>query len=83
MASGDLITRIYGPFRGVDFRGEEINLSRSPDSLNMWKDYTKTESIQTRPGLELKYTFENKVFGIFSYKVNDEKMLLVHHLQLP
>lgn len=78
MASGDLITRIYGPFRGVDFRGEEINLSRSPDSLNMWKDYTKTESIQTRPGLQLKHAFDNKVFGIFSYKVKNEKMLLVH-----
>ena len=26
MGSGDLISRIYSGFRGVDFRGEEINL---------------------------------------------------------
>ena len=29
----DLVSRIYSNFRGVDFRGEEINLIRSPDSL--------------------------------------------------
>ena len=78
MASGDLVTRIYGPFRGVDFRGKEINISRSPDSLNMWKDYTEVESIRTRPGLELQHDFENKIYGIFVYKVNDREMLLVH-----
>lgn len=49
----DVVTRIYGNFRGVDFRGEEINLARSPDSLNMWKDYKETDSIRTRPGMEL------------------------------
>ena len=47
-ATGDLISRIYGSFRGADFRGEEINLSRSPDCLNVWKDYKETESIRTR-----------------------------------
>lgn len=50
--AGELVKRIYSNFRGVDFRGEEINLSRSPDSLNMWRDYTKTESICTRPGMK-------------------------------
>ena len=38
MASGDLVTRVYTSFRGVDFRGEEVNLVRSPDSVNLWKD---------------------------------------------
>lgn len=52
--TGDRISRIYGGFRGVDFRGEEVNLSRSPDSVNMWKDYRETESIRTRP---LQQTF--------------------------
>ena len=28
MSIGSKITRIYGGFRGVDFRGEEINLVR-------------------------------------------------------
>jgi hypothetical protein len=67
-ATGDLITRIYCNFRGVDFRGEEINLVRSPDSLNVWKDYKKTESIRTRPGLKLQEAFTEPVYGIFFYK---------------
>ena len=52
MSAGDLVTRIYSGFRGVDFRGDEINLVRSPDSLNMWKDYKETDSIRTRPKME-------------------------------
>ena len=67
-AIGEKITRIYGNFRGVDFRGEEINLVRSPDSLNVWKDYKETESIRTRPGMEKKVPFEYPVYGIFFYK---------------
>ena len=43
------VMRNYRGFRGVDFRGEEVDLTRSPDSLNMWKDYKRSESIRTRP----------------------------------
>ena len=64
----DLVSRIYSNFRGVDFRGEEINLVRSPDSLNVWKDYKETESIRTRPGMEQKMPFDDTVYGIFFYK---------------
>jgi hypothetical protein len=63
--TGDLITRVYGGFRGVDFRGEEINLARSPDSLNVWKDYKETESIRTRPGMALQTAFDKPVYGVF------------------
>lgn len=66
----DIVSRIYSNFRGVDFRGEEINLSRSPDSLNVWKDYTETESIRTRPGMALSVAFTAPVYGIFFYKGN-------------
>ena len=62
----DLVSRIYNNFRGVDFRGDEINLMRSPDSLNVWKDYKETESIRTRPGMELHYS-GGKVYGIYFY----------------
>jgi hypothetical protein len=62
-----MVTRIYSNFRGVDFRGEEINLIRSPDSLNVWKDYKETESIRTRPGLEAKVSFPSAVLGIYFY----------------
>ena len=63
----DIVSRVYSNFRGVDFRGDEINLLRSPDSLNVWKDYKETESIRTRPELELHKTFTDAVYGIFFY----------------
>ena len=70
------VSRIYSNFRGVDFRGEEINLVRSPDSLNVWKDYKETESIRTRPDIEQVEIFDNKVFGIFFYRVANIEGLL-------
>ena len=63
----DIVSRIYSNFRGVDFRGEEINLLRSPDSLNVWKDYRKTESIRTRPEMKLDTSFTDTVYGVFFY----------------
>ncbi len=68
------ITRVYSSFRGVDFRGEEINLLRSPDALNVWKNYKHTESIETRPGMMLSSPFTDPVYGIFFYKGS----MLVH-----
>ena len=64
----EIVSRIYSNFRGVDFRGEEINLVRSPDSLNVWKDYKETESIRTRPGMSLRQAFSEAVYGVFFYK---------------
>ena len=78
MASGDRVTRVYGSFRGADFRGEEINLVRSPDCLNVWKDYKETESIRTRPEMELVDSFEETVWGVFFYSVGKTEMMLVH-----
>lgn len=74
MSTGDLVKRVYSNFRGVDFRGDEINIRRSPDSLNVWKDYRETESIRTRPGMALHTAFSGSVYGIFFYKGN----MLVH-----
>ena len=79
MAIGDLVPRAYTSFRGVDFRGEEINLVRSPDSMNVWKDYKETESIRTRPEMELHETFDGTVYGIFFYKVGGTDITLVHY----
>ena len=76
--ANNLIPRIYSSFRGVDFRGEEVNLVRSPDSLNVWKDYKETESIRTRPEMELKEAFSTPVWGVFFYKVGNTEMQLVH-----
>ena len=72
--TGDKVSRIYGNFRGVDFRGEDINIIRSPDCLNVWKDYKEIDSIRTRPGMVLETAFSAPIYGIFFY--ND--MQLVH-----
>ena len=69
----DVITRLYGSFRGADFRGEEINLVRSPDCLNVWKNYKNTERIETRPGMKLSKPSTEPVYGIFFY---DGEMLI-------
>ena len=74
MSTGALVTRVYADFRGVDFRGEDINLRRSPDSLNMWRNYKNIASIETRPGMALLEGFTAPVYGIFFYK----DKLLVH-----
>ena len=78
MSSGDLVSRVYSNFRGVDFRGEEINLVRSPNSLNMWKDYKETESIRTSPEIALQVPFNARIYGIFFYTVGNTDMMLVH-----
>lgn len=70
----EIVSRIYANFRGVDFRGEEINLVRSPDGLNVWKDYKETESIRTRPEIALIQSFDARVYGIFFFK----DIMLVH-----
>lgn len=74
----EMVTRVYGNFRGADFRGEEINLVRSPDCLNVWKDYKETESIRTRPDMELMESFDEAVYGVFFYKAGTTEMCFVH-----
>lgn len=76
--TGDLITRVYSNFRGCDFRGEEVNLVRSPDCLNVWRNYRKTSSIETRPALEKKLGLGESVYGVFFYKAGDIDIMLVH-----
>ena len=74
----DLITRKYDNFRGVDFSNNNVSLYRSPNGLNMWKNYEDNDSIQTRPGMTLLNTFSNKILGLFFYTKNDNIHVLVH-----
>ena len=67
VSTGDLISRVYSGFRGADFRGEDVNLVRSPDCLNVWRNYKKIASIETRPGMELSVSFDEPVYGVFFY----------------
>ena len=77
---GTLITRNYADFRGVDFSNREVSLTRSPDSINMWKDYKNSlgKCIETRPDIELVSEYDNTVFGLFFYKVGNTEMQIVH-----
>lgn len=73
----DLITRKYSNFRGVDFSNSEVNYYRSPDSKNMWKNY-EDGSIETRPGMKLLDTFDNRIYGLFFLNKDDVLHVLVH-----
>ncbi len=66
-STGTIVNRMYSGFRGVDFRGEDINLVRSPDSLNMWKNYTEIDSIRTRPAMENLHNIGAKINGLYSH----------------
>lgn len=65
------IKRIYSNFRGVDFSSDPsiVNLSRSPDALNVWKNYSDTQGscIETRPGIKLIGNFGGKINGMYMY----------------
>lgn len=70
----DKVTRYYSGFRGCDFRGAEVDIYRSPDCLNVWKDYTNlntqvsSQGICTRPGLKQRRIYPDKVYGVFFFK---------------
>lgn len=73
-------SRIYQTFSGVDFSSEEVKTYRSPDSVNMWKDYNNEtgKGIETRPGMTLLGQFPLQINGLFFYKVQDSLNVLVH-----
>lgn len=77
--SGDLITRNYSNFRGVDFSNTEVALYRSPDAINMWKDYKKMgTSIETRPDIVLFKELKNTIYGLFFYTINQVDHMIIH-----
>ncbi len=79
MASlSSIITRVYSNFRGVDFSNNEVDRSRSPFALNMWKNYKDSECIETRPGTTLLNNFGNRILGLFFLKKDDILHVLVH-----
>lgn len=79
MSSGDLITRNYSDFLGVDFSNYNVSLYRSPDSVNMWKDYKKlAKGISSRPGLTQFLELSAKVYGMFFFKVGIIQHIIIH-----
>ena len=77
--TGSRITRVYGGFRGIDLRGEECALTRSPDCKNVWRNYKELESIETRPGLDLLYKLplENEKETIFRILFFKDKLVVI------
>lgn len=73
------IKREYTDFRGVDFINDSslVLINRSPDALNVWKDYSNTQGtcIQTRPGFTKIAQIGAKIHGIY---VVNQSTALVH-----
>lgn len=71
LSSGSLIFRNYRDFRGVDFsnRKDEVSLYRSPDCLNMWKNYKNSTGncVETRPDIELLKKYDETIYGMYIY----------------
>lgn len=77
--SGNLVTRKVDNFAGVDFSNNDTNLVRSPDALNMYKNYrNNTTGIETRPDMELVDEYDNTIFGLFFYDVGGIRHKIVH-----
>lgn len=69
------LKRTYSNFRGVDFASDPslVLLSRSPDALNVWKNYNDTQGscIETRPGYKKMTTFKQEINGeLVGEKIN-------------
>ena len=69
MATG--IKRTYADFKGIDFLNEPsiVDITRSPDALNVWKNYKDTEGtcIETRPGYRKITQIGTKINGMYIY----------------
>ena len=64
------VKRQYINLAGVDFKNEEslVELNRSPDALNVWRNYDEEGNcIRTRPGYSKIAEFEGKINGIHLY----------------
>lgn len=71
------IRRQYTNLAGIDLKNDEslVNLNRSPDALNIYKDYTtEGNCIQTRPGYIKLAEFDAKINGMYIY--NSSKALI-------
>lgn len=82
MATG--IKRTYADFKGVDFLNEPslVDITRSPDALNVWKNYKDTEGtcIETRPGYRKIAQIGSKINGIYIY--NSVKAIIHSGIEL-
>lgn len=75
------ILRTYQGFAGVDFTSDATNvqINRSPDSVNMYKDYKSElgQAIESRPGFSNLVSLDYPIYGIHFFK-KDSLSVLVH-----
>ena len=80
--AGSLVARNYANFRGVDFtnRKDEISIVRSPDMLNLWKNYRSSNglALETRPDIEKVGEYEDKLYSLFFYTYGGKKHKITH-----
>lgn len=80
--AGSLRLRNYNGIRGVDFsqRKDEVSSYRSPDMLNMWKNYRNSNGlcIETRPDLDFVKECGGKLYGFYFFSYNNEKHMIMH-----
>ena len=78
--TGSIVTRVYRDFRGVDFSNKNVSVYRSPNALNVWKNYKESlgKCIETRPDIELVEEYEGTIYGLFFYTVGSELHRIVH-----
>lgn len=73
-------TRVYSNFAGVDFTSDssQVQLNRSPNSVNMYKDYKSSlgQAIETRPGFINLLELESEIFGIHFIKTDSLKVIV-------
>lgn len=77
---GSIVTRNYTNFRGIDLLNpkNKVDITRSPDCLNVWKNYDTTQGnmIQTRPGFKrIAKLGENTINSFYIYNRN---IALIH-----
>ena len=80
--AGSLVARNYANFRGVDFtnRKDEISIVRSPNMLNLWKNYRSSNglALETRPDIEKVGEYEDKLYSLFFYTYGGKKHKITH-----
>ena len=80
VTTGSIVTRVYKDFRGVDFSNKNVSIFRSPNALNVWKNYKDSlgKCIETRPDIELVEEYSGTIYGLFFYTINGEQHKIVH-----
>lgn len=80
ITTGSIVTRAYKDFRGVDFSNKNVSIYRSPNALNVWKNYKDSlgKCIETRPDIELLEEYDGTIYGLFFYTVQGETHKIVH-----